>query len=204
MSKASYYLLLALLASFLLAACGSKATKIAQSSGYNKAATLSTTPKQSPFLSDKKPRYKVVNTGFKTLYIKSRIFNYYNFAVFNTTNTLGATTIWLYADKKRFGRILVGPKNICFLKSCYNNWVGNRALFGPVSYDLLLYNIVNAKDIYDGLGMVLGPKGEVTQRFMKNGEMLFYRRSKGEIFFQNFTRDIIISIKDYMVEIPNE
>lgn len=161
---------------------------------------LDATPK-SPFV-DHKNKYKVIDTGFKVLYVKSKIFNFYNFATIDKKDK-NNVEILLYNNKKPFGKVKIRPNSVCFMGECSYAWPASKEFFGSVAYNQLFSQIVLGLPIFHGLGTLLQKDGVVVQRFIRDGQLIFYKVDKEEIIFQNFTNGIVISIKPYKIEVPN-
>lgn len=103
---------------------------------------------------------------------------------------------------KFLGAFVITQKEICYISAqnhadCAPKWTANKSLFGKVSYDTLMEEILLRRDIFEGQGKRLGAENAVIQEFSFGGEKIYYERSKARTYFKNFTNGVIISIEDY-------
>lgn len=143
-------------------------------------------------------------TGKRVLYIKSRIFNYYDYATF-AVNKKQEIFIELFAGGKTIGTLEVNKRRICILKDCARKWPVAKEFFGKVSYGDLFDDIFFQRDIFGGVGKVIERDGALVQRFQKNGEIIYYRRTKDGVLFKNMSNGVIVSLHKYQEpRVPKE
>ncbi len=134
--------------------------------------------------------------GKRVLYIKSRIFNYYDYATF-AINKKQEIFIELFAGGKTIGTLEVSKRKICILKDCARKWPAAKEFFGKVSYGDLFDDIFFQRDIFGGIGKVIEPGGALVQRFQKNGEIIYYHRTAKGVLFKNMSNGVVVSLHKY-------
>lgn len=134
--------------------------------------------------------------GKRVLYVKSRAFSYYDYITF-AVNAKQEIFLELFAAGRAIGAIEVSKYRICILQDCARKWPAAKEFFGKVSYGDLFDDIFFQRDIFGGIGKVLEPGGAVVQRFQKNGELIFYRRTEGGVLFKNMSNGVVVSLFKY-------
>ncbi|WP_163532052.1 hypothetical protein [Helicobacter suis] len=133
---------------------------------------------------------------FKLIYIYTPVFRFYDYGTIGH-NKEGDLELVLYKLSKYFGNIVIKKNYICFSGTCSAKWVAARDMFGEVSYGDLFDDIVLGRDIFQGIGKQIQPNGVLLQRFIENGQMIYYERSPEKILFQNMTTGVAIVIQPY-------
>ena len=141
------------------------------------------------------------DTSKKLLYINSKSFpRYYDYANIGV-NAKNEIIIELFAAGKSIGNIEVGKRKICFLGDCARKIPAAKRFFGKVSYGDLFDDILLGRDIFRAEGLVIesntNSQPAIVQRFQKNGEMIFYRRTKEGVIFKNTTTGVTLSLFSY-------
>lgn len=134
--------------------------------------------------------------GKRLLYINAKTFRYYDYVTFST-NKKQEIFIELFAAGKTIGTLDVTKRRICILKDCARKWPAAKNFFGKVSYGDLFDDIFFARDIFGGIGKVIEPGGALVQRFQKNGEIIYYRRTDSGVLFKNMSNGVTISLDKY-------
>lgn len=134
--------------------------------------------------------------GKRVLYIKSRIFNYYDYATF-AVNKKQEIFIELFTGGKAIGTLEVSKHRICILKDCVRKWPTAKEFFGKVSYGDLFDDIFFQRDIFGGIGKVIEPSGAIVQRFQKNSEIIYYHRTAKGVLFKNMSNGVTVSLHKY-------
>ncbi|WP_199764610.1 HP0838 family lipoprotein [Helicobacter bizzozeronii] len=133
---------------------------------------------------------------FRLIYIYTPMLRYYDYGSIEKTKE-GEIEMVLYKLGQRFGDILIKKNYICFSGTCSAKWSVARDMFGKVSYGDLFDDIVLGRDIFMGMGKRLEPNGDLIQRFVENGELIYYERNADRTLFQNMTTGIAISLQRY-------
>lgn len=140
------------------------------------------------------------DTSKKLLYINSKNFRYYDYATVGV-NAKNEIIIELFAAGKTIGNIEIGKRKICILSDCVRKIPAAKRFFGKVSYGDLFDDILLGRDIFRAEGLVIESNTNshtaIVQRFQKNGEMIFYRRTKEGVIFKNTTTGVTLSLFSY-------
>lgn len=134
--------------------------------------------------------------GQRILYINAKTFRYYDYVTFGV-NRRQDISIELFASGKTIGTIEINKHRICILKDCARKWPAAKSFFGSVSYGDLFDDIFFGRDIFDGVGKVIDQDGALIQRFQKNGEIIYYRRTATSTLFKNMNNGVTISFDKY-------
>lgn len=142
----------------------------------------------------------------KLVLIKSLNIRFYDFGTLSVNESdSNNPTIELKVLKlgKLLGSFVINKKEICYIdlanrNDCAPKWPAARSFFGNVSYGELFDDILQKKDIFDGIGKRLEANGTVIQQFSYGGEKIYYERSEKRIYFKNFTNGVIVSIENYI------
>lgn len=133
---------------------------------------------------------------FRLIYIYTPVLRFYDYGTIERTKE-GEIEVVLYKLSHRFGDILIKRNYICFSGTCSAKWNVARDMFGKVSYGDLFDDIVMGKDIFMGVGKRLEPNGDLIQRFVENGEVIYYERNPEKTLFQNMTTGVAVVIERY-------
>ncbi|MFC3847187.1 hypothetical protein ACFOPX_01375 [Helicobacter baculiformis] len=133
---------------------------------------------------------------FKLIYIYTPVLRFYDYGTINHTKE-GDVQLVLYQLSKKVGEVVIKKNYLCFSGICSAKWSAARDLFGKVSYGDLFDDIVLGRDIFKGIGKRIEPNGEIVQRFVENGEVIYYERKPGKILFQNMSTGTAIVIQQY-------
>lgn len=136
------------------------------------------------------------NTSKKLLYISSKNFRYYDYATFGV-NARGEIILELFAAGKSIGTIEINKRKMCILNDCVCKIPAAKRFFGKVSYGDLFDDILLGRDIFRAEGLVIESSDAIVQRFQKNGEMIYYRRTKEGVLFKNMTTGVTVSLFVY-------
>ena len=136
------------------------------------------------------------NTSKKLLYINSKMFRYYDYATFGV-NDKQEIVIELFGAGKSIGNIEITKRKICILGDCVRKIPAAKRFFGKVSYGDLFDDILFGRDIFRAEGLVVEGNDAFVQRFQKNGEMIYYRRTKEGVLFKNTTTGVTLSLFNY-------
>ncbi|WP_145980446.1 hypothetical protein [Helicobacter mustelae] len=152
------------------------------------------TQKQNPRIDISTP------PDFKLVYIKSPLFNYYDYALIRTNEKLEHTDIFVELFKlgKNIGNIAITKNQICFMNDCAPKWPASKSFFGKVAYANLFDDIIMGRDIFNGKGKMINSDGALVQRFQQSGQVIYYERKKDHILFQNLSNGVILSIDKYI------
>ncbi|PAF42426.1 hypothetical protein BJI48_06345 [Helicobacter sp. 11S02596-1] len=137
---------------------------------------------------------------FKLITIKTPMFRFYDYGILHTRPD--AIELELFKLGRSIGSIRIEKSKICFLNDCYRKWPAAKNFFGKVSYGDLFEDILLGKDIFGGIGKVIGPDNTLIQRFQKSGEIIFYERKPGHTLFRNMSTGVVIAIDDYQEDTP--
>ncbi|BDQ27986.1 hypothetical protein ASB1_16620 [Helicobacter heilmannii] len=133
---------------------------------------------------------------FKLIYIYTPVLRFYDYGTIGRTKE-GDLELVLYKLSHRFGDIIIKKNYICFSGTCMAKWSAARDMFGKVSYGNLFDDIVLGRDIFHGLGKQIAPNGTLIQRFVENGQLIYYERTFGKTLFQNMTTGVAIVFEAY-------
>ncbi|BCZ18549.1 hypothetical protein NHP190012_01910 [Helicobacter sp. NHP19-012] len=133
---------------------------------------------------------------FKLIYIYTPVLRFYDYGTIGRTKE-GDLELVLYKLSHRFGDIVIKKNYICFSGTCTAKWSAARDMFGKVSYGDLFDDIVLGRDIFQGIGKQIAPNGTLIQRFVENGQLIYYERTFGKILFQNMTTGTAVVIEQY-------
>nr|WP_286348593.1 hypothetical protein [Helicobacter sp. NHP21005] len=133
---------------------------------------------------------------FKLIYIYTPVLRFYDYGTIGRTKE-GDLELVLYKLSKRLGDIVIKKNYICFSGTCTAKWSAARDMFGKVSYGDLFDDIVLGRDIFHGLGKQIAPNGTLIQRFVENGQLIYYERNPEKTLFQNMTTGVAIVFEAY-------
>lgn len=143
-------------------------------------------------------------SGKRILYINAKTFRYYEYVTL-AVNKKQEIFIDLFAAGKSLGTLEVRKRKICLLKGCVRKWPAAKEFFGKVSYGDLFDDIFFGRDIFGGVGKVIERDGALVQRFQKNGEIIYYRRTSEGVLFKNMSNGVVVSLHQYQEpKVPKE
>ncbi len=179
---------------FFLVSCGHKKPKTPKPKSTHKKLFIAKSAAQRK--QEAETARKKALEQFKLIYIYTPVLRFYDYGTIEHTKE-GDLRIVLYQLSKKAGEILIKKNYLCFSGICSAKWSAARDLFGKVSYGDLFDDIVLGRDIFQGVGKRIEPGGAVIQRFMQNGELIFYERKPDKILFQNMSTGTAIVIQQY-------
>ena len=182
---------------FFLTGC---ATSSLQDFFSNRPVSKEGKAKQAKIEEQNSPQNFLKDTSKKLLYINSKNFRYYDYATVGV-NSKNEIIIELFTAGKTIGNIEIGKRKICILGDCVRKIPAAKRFFGKVSYGDLFDDILLGRDIFRAEGLVIESNTNshtaIVQRFQKNGEMIFYRRTKEGVIFKNTTTGVTLSLFSY-------
>ncbi|WP_104726291.1 HP0838 family lipoprotein [Helicobacter felis] len=192
---------IALSLGLFFAACGHKTPKPKKTSKHEKVSKpkpkkLSKQEQEQQRKAQEAEARKKALEQFKLIYIYTPVFRFYDYGTIGH-DLEGNVQLTLYKLSKKIGTITIKKSYLCFSSTCSPKWTAAKDMFGSVSYANLFDDIVLGHDIFKGVGKRIEPNGDLIQRFVQNGQVVYYERKPGKILFQNMSANIAVVIEQY-------